>query len=109
MRVQSALSDAGFSVAITHLAETARSAPDAANALGIEVGQVASSIVFKLPDGSPLLVITSAHHRVNTELVAANLGVTKLDRADADYIKSVSGFSIGGVPSVLSATCNIAV
>ncbi len=97
LRVQSALSDAGLNVTITHLSETARSAQDAANALGIEVGQVASSIVFKLPDGSPLLVITSGRHRVNTELVATNLGVTKLHRADADYVKSVSGFSIGGV------------
>ena len=100
LRVQSALSGAGFSVAITHLSESARSAQDAANALGIEVGQVASSIVFKLPDGSPLLVITSGRHRVNTELVAANLAVTKLHRADADFVKRVSGFSIGGVAPI---------
>jgi prolyl-tRNA editing enzyme YbaK/EbsC (Cys-tRNA(Pro) deacylase) len=42
-------------------------------------------------------VITSGRHRVNTELVARNLGVEKLHRADADYVRSVSGFAIGGV------------
>jgi len=82
---------------VTILSESARSAAEAAAALGIEPGQIASSIVFKLPDGRPLLVITSGAHRVNTELVAINLGVAKLHRADADFVKSASGISIGGV------------
>ena len=82
------------------LSDSARTALDAANALGIEVGQVASSIVFKLPSGNPLLVITSGRHRVDTELVAKNLGVEKLHRADADFVKNASGFSIGGVSPV---------
>jgi len=82
---------------VTILSESARSAAEAAAALGIEPGQIASSIVFKLPDGRPLLVITSGAHRVNTELVATNLGVAKLHRADADFVKSASGISIGGV------------
>ena len=79
------------------LSESARSAAEAAAALGIEKGQIASSIVFKLPDGRPLLVITSGAHRVDTDLVARELGVEKLNRADADFIKSASGISIGGV------------
>lgn len=79
------------------LSESARSAAEAAATLGIEVGQIASSIVFKLPDGRPLLVITSGAHRVDTHLVATNLDVDKLHRADADFIKSASGISIGGV------------
>jgi len=79
------------------LSESARSAAEAAAALGIEKGQIASSIVFKLPDGRPLLVITSGAHRVDTELVARELGVEKLHRADAEFIKSASGISIGGV------------
>ena len=82
---------------VTILSESARSAAEAAVALGIKPGQIASSIVFKLPDGRPLLVITSGAHRVDTELVAANLGVAKLHRADADFVKSASGISIGGV------------
>ena len=85
---------------VVHLDGAARSAQEAADALGIQVGQVASSIVFKLPDESPLLVITSGRHRVDTQLVARNLDVEKLHRADADYVKNSSGFSIGGVSPV---------
>jgi prolyl-tRNA editing enzyme YbaK/EbsC (Cys-tRNA(Pro) deacylase) len=47
-----------------------------------------------------LLVITSGRHRVNTELVADKLGIDKLDRVDADYVKENSGFSIGGVAPI---------
>jgi prolyl-tRNA editing enzyme YbaK/EbsC (Cys-tRNA(Pro) deacylase) len=82
------------------LSDSARTAQEAADALGIQIGQVASSIVFKLNDGSPLLVITSGRHRVDTALVAAKLGIEKLHRVDADYVKSQSGFSIGGVSPV---------
>ena len=100
IRVTSLLKDLGCSGEVTILSDSARTALDAANALGIEVGQVASSIVFKLPSGNPLLVITSGRHRVDTELVAKNLGVEKLHRADADFVKIASGFSIGGVSPV---------
>jgi prolyl-tRNA editing enzyme YbaK/EbsC (Cys-tRNA(Pro) deacylase) len=90
----------GLQGAVTVLSDSARTAQDAASALGIEVGQIASSLVFKLPDGSPLLIITSGRHRVDTDLVAKNLGIEKLGRADADYVKSVSGYSVGGVAPI---------
>jgi prolyl-tRNA editing enzyme YbaK/EbsC (Cys-tRNA(Pro) deacylase) len=79
------------------LADTARTALDAANSLGIEVGQIASSLIFRLPSGNPLLIITSGRHRVDTELVAKNLNFPELGRADANYVKEVSGYSVGGV------------
>jgi prolyl-tRNA editing enzyme YbaK/EbsC (Cys-tRNA(Pro) deacylase) len=82
---------------VTILADTARTAVDAANGLGIEVGQIASSLIFKMPSGNPLLIITSGRHRVDTELVAKNLGIAELGRADANYVKEVSGYSVGGV------------
>jgi prolyl-tRNA editing enzyme YbaK/EbsC (Cys-tRNA(Pro) deacylase) len=85
---------------VTILAETARTAIDAANGLGIEVGQIASSLIFKLPSGNPLLIITSGRHRVDTELVAKNLGIPELGRADANYVKEVSGYSVGGVSPI---------
>lgn len=100
IRVTALLKELGCSGEVTILSDSARTALDAANALGIEVGQVASSIVFKLPSGNPLLVITSGRHRVDTELVAKNLGVEKLHRANADFVKNASGFSIGGVSPV---------
>ena len=96
-RVRLALLNADHRVDIVTLSTSARTALEAAQALGIEVGQVASSIVFKLPDGSPLLIITSGRHRVDTHLVARSLSVEKLDRADADYVREHSGFAIGGV------------
>lgn len=96
-RVRQQLLAHGCSGEIKALSDSARSALEAAQALDIEVGQVASSIVFKLPSGSALLVITSGRHRVDTHLVANNLGVEKLHRADADFVKESSCFAIGGV------------
>ena len=91
------LKDLGILGQVRALSDSARTAAEAAAALGVTPGQIASSIVFKLPDGSPLLVVTSGAHRVDTNLVAKLLNVDKLHRADADYIKEVSGISIGGV------------
>ena len=99
-RVATALIEHGCAGQIKVLSDSARTAAEAATALGIEVGQIASSLIFKLPDGSPLLIITSGRHRVDTELVARNLGIEKLGRVDADYVKEQSGFSIGGVAPI---------
>ena len=99
-RVIAALAEHGLTGEVNVLSDSARTAQEAASALGIEVGQIASSLIFKLPDGSPLLVITSGRHRVDTDLVAMNLGIEKLGRVDADYVKEKSGFSIGGVAPI---------
>lgn len=99
-RVRTALRAANHHDNVTILDDGARTAKEAADALGIEVGQVASSIVFGRPtEGEPtaVLVITSGRHRVDTAIVAAHLGVTKLLRADADFVRLWSGFAIGGV------------
>jgi len=96
-RVLAALQDHGITGEVHVLSDSARTAQEAATALGIEVGQIASSLIFKLPDESPLLIITSGRHRVDTDLVAKSLGIEKLGRVDADYVKEKSGFSIGGV------------
>ena len=87
----------GIDGEIKVLSDSARTAIDAANSLGIEVGQIASSLIFKLPSGNPLLIITSGRHKVDTDFVAQNLNIEKLDRVDADYVKERSGYSIGGV------------
>jgi len=99
-RVQQALIDLGVSGQIKVLIDSARTAQEAADGLGIEVGQIASSLIFKLPDHSPLLIITSGRHRVDVDLVAKNLGIEKLERVDAAYVKEISGFSIGGVSPI---------
>ncbi|CAN2236501.1 YbaK/EbsC family protein [Candidatus Planktophila dulcis] len=99
-RFKEAADSLGVKGEINILAETARTAIDAANGLGIEVGQIASSLIFKLPSGNPLLIITSGRHRVDTELVAKNLNIAELGRADANYVKEVSGYSVGGVSPI---------
>ena len=99
-RFKEAADSLGVKGDINILAETARTAIDAANGLGIEVGQIASSLIFKLPSGNPLLIITSGRHRVDTELVAKNLNIPELGRADANYVKEVSGYSVGGVSPI---------
>jgi len=88
---------------ITQLSDSARTAIDAAQALGIEVGQIASSIVFRIHVDNqevPLLVVTSGRHRVDTDKVTAEHSLGKLGRADADFVRTWSGFAIGGVSPV---------
>lgn len=99
-RVRAAIAANSLPGEIKVLGESARTAAEAATALGVEVGQIASSLVFQLPDGAPLLIITSGRHRVDTKKVASALGVEKLSRADIDWVKSVSGFSVGGVAPI---------
>jgi len=96
-RAQAAFDKHGISGKIKILTDSARTAAEAAAGLGIEVGQIASSLVFKLPDDRSLLVITSGRHRVDTQMVAELLQVPTLNRADADYVKEISGYSVGGV------------
>ena len=96
-RAQAAIDKHGISGKIKILTDSARTAAEAAAGLGIEVGQIASSLVFKLPDQRSLLVITSGRHRVDTQMVTDLLHVQALDRADADYVKEISGYSVGGV------------
>ena len=97
IRAAEAMKSLGVQGSIVALSESARTAQEAADALGVEVGQIASSLIFKLPSGGALLIITSGRHRVDTDLVAKNLGIEKLGRVDADFVKEASGYSIGGV------------
>jgi prolyl-tRNA editing enzyme YbaK/EbsC (Cys-tRNA(Pro) deacylase) len=71
----------------------------AAQALGVEVGQIANSLIFDA-DGEPLLVLTSGAHRVDTAKLAADLGVTKLKRATPEFVREHTGQAIGGVAPV---------
>lgn len=96
-RVIAVLAESTLDSEVRVLSDSARSAKEAADSLGIEVGQIASSIVFRLSNDKPLLVITSGRHRVDTELVARNLSVERLHRADADFVRIWSGYAIGGV------------
>lgn len=98
-RVTASLRAAGADGEIRALAESARTAAMAAEALGVEVGQIANSLIFDA-DGEPLLVLTSGAHRVDTDRVASLVGVAKLTRADADFVRASTGQVIGGVAPI---------
>ena len=76
--------------------EGVHTAAAAAAALGVEVGQIANSLIFDA-DGEALLVLTSGAHRVDTKKVAAGLGVAKLGRATPEFVRAHTGQPIGGV------------
>ena len=97
IRAADAMKALGVQGSIVALSESARTAQEAADALGVEVGQIASSLIFQTPEDEVLLIITSGRHRVDTDLVAKNLGYSELGRVDANFVKDFSGFSIGGV------------
>jgi prolyl-tRNA editing enzyme YbaK/EbsC (Cys-tRNA(Pro) deacylase) len=77
----------------------ARTSQEAADALGLALGQIAKSVIFRRKaDDAAVLVVTSGDRRVDEKKVAAQVGA--LARADADFVKARTGFSIGGVSPV---------
>ncbi len=99
VRVTDRLAELGATGSVKVLDGSARTAAQAADQLGIEVAQIANSLVFAA-DGAPLLVLASGGHRVDTAKVAALVGAGSVDRADADFVRSHTGFAIGGVAPV---------
>ena len=101
-RVARALQDAGHPHGPVMLDDAARTAQQAADALGIHVGQIAKSIIFRRKaDDAAVLVIASGDRRVDEKKVDAIVG--KTGRADAEFVKTRTGFSIGGVSPVAHA------
>jgi len=102
-RVGAALAALGHPHAPRMLDDAARTAQQAADALGIAVGQIAKSIIFRRrSDAAAVLVVTSGDRRVDEKKVAALVG--PIGRADAEFVKSRTGFSIGGVSPVAHAS-----
>ena len=95
-RFRAELEARGGTGRIVVLPESVHTAQLAADALGCEVGAIANSLLFDA-DGEPLLLLTSGSHRVDTEKVAAELGVTALRRAKPDFVRRHTGQVIGGV------------
>jgi len=97
--VQQRLEAAGSRNRIVLLDEGVHTAAAAAEALGVQVGQIANSLVFDV-DGEPLLVLTSGAHRVDTAKVAAALDAKELKRAKPEFVREHTGQVIGGVAPV---------
>jgi len=89
----------GSSYAVLEFDQPTHSAAQAAAAIGCTIAQIAKSLVFVGPYNRPVLAIASGANRVDEEKLAALVGGT-ICRADADFVKQNTGFSIGGVPPV---------
>ena len=102
-RVAAVLADKGHAHMPQMLNDSARTAQEAADALGIAVGQIAKSIIFRRKsDDAAVLVVTSGDRRVDEKKVEALVG--KVGKADADFVRERTGFAIGGVSPVGHAT-----
>lgn len=97
--VRQHLVDAGVDTEIRVLPDSARTAAEAAAAIGCTPAAIANSLVF-LADGSPVLVMTSGGHRADLTALAASIGATDVAMAPADVVRSATGQAIGGVAPV---------
>lgn len=95
-RFKQAHTAAGGGGRVVILPDSVHTAALAAEALGCEVGAIANSLVFDAA-GSPVLILTSGAHRVDTEATADRIGVPELRRASADFVRRHTGQVIGGV------------
>jgi prolyl-tRNA editing enzyme YbaK/EbsC (Cys-tRNA(Pro) deacylase) len=105
-RVAAALQYSGHVHMPRMLEDAARTAQQAADALGIAVGQIAKSIIFRrVADDAAVLVVTSGDRRVDEHKVTALVG--PVGRADAAFVKARTGFTIGGVAPLAHATAPV--
>jgi prolyl-tRNA editing enzyme YbaK/EbsC (Cys-tRNA(Pro) deacylase) len=102
-RVQDALDAAGVTTRIVEYDVPARTSAEAAAVLGCEVGQIAKSLIFRSASGVPVLVIASGAHRVDEAKVAALAGES-IGKADAAFVRTATGYAIGGIPPLAHAT-----
>ena len=99
-KFQDALQALGFELIVVELPDSTRTSMEAAQAIGCQVGQIAKSLVFKGKRSErPLLVVASGANRVNEKIIEALIS-EPLGKADADFVRLHTGYTIGGVPPV---------
>lgn len=98
-KVQDVLNERGFAhLQVLELSASTRTAQEAADAVGCTVGQIVKSLIFRgATSGQPYLLLVSGANRVDAHKVEESLG-EKLAKPNADYVRAVTGFAIGGVP-----------
>jgi prolyl-tRNA editing enzyme YbaK/EbsC (Cys-tRNA(Pro) deacylase) len=101
-RVQDALRAAGIGSQVVELSVAARTSQQAADALGVEVGQIAKSLIFRSESGRAVLVIAAGDRRVDEARIAQLLG-EPIGRAAPEFVREHSGFAIGGVAPLAHA------
>jgi prolyl-tRNA editing enzyme YbaK/EbsC (Cys-tRNA(Pro) deacylase) len=99
-KVQETLKAMGFACEVVELPDSTRTAVEAAQAVGCQVGQIVKSLIFKgRQSGKPVLVIASGPNRVNEKRVGELFG-EPIEKANADFVRQHTGFAVGGVPPV---------
>ena len=97
-KIQDQLRSLGYDYAVIEHAESTRTAQEAADRAGCELGQIVKSLIFQGRDsGKPILVLTSGANRVDERRIS-EYAREPIRRADADFVRAVTGFAIGGVP-----------
>lgn len=99
-KVQDTLTALGYPCKVQESSITTKTASDAAALVGCDVAQIVKSLIFKGADSSkPILVLTSGANRVDENLISGYAG-EKILRADPEFVRTVTGYAIGGVPPV---------
>jgi Cys-tRNA(Pro) deacylase len=99
-KVQDVLRDLGFDLTVIEHAESTRTAQEAADRVGVTLGQIVKSLIFKgKKSGKPILVLTSGANRVDEKRIK-EYAREKIGRADPDFVREVTGYAIGGVPPI---------
>ena len=99
-KIQDLLNSLGYNYTVIEHVESTRTAQEAADRAGCKLGQIVKSLIFKGKDsGKPILVLTSGANRVDEKRISEYAGEA-IGRADADFVRTVTGFAIGGVPPV---------
>jgi prolyl-tRNA editing enzyme YbaK/EbsC (Cys-tRNA(Pro) deacylase) len=103
-KIQDTINDFGYDYKVVEFQETTRTSADAAERVGCKVGQIVKSLVFRGHDsGKAVLILTSGANRVDVIKLARLMGES-IDRADPEFVRTVTGFAIGGIPPIGHAT-----
>jgi prolyl-tRNA editing enzyme YbaK/EbsC (Cys-tRNA(Pro) deacylase) len=97
-RIQNILQQHGLTTKVIEFKELTRTAQEAAQAIGCEVGQIAKTLIFRTKDTlQPVCIIASGSNKVDEEKIEHCIG-QKIEKPDADYVLKHTGFAIGGIP-----------
>ena len=99
-KIQDILNTLGYDYTVVEHAESTRTAQEAAVRAGCQLGQIVKSLIFRgKATGKPILILASGPNRVNEKLISEYAGES-IGKADADFVRAVTGFVIGGVPPI---------
>ncbi len=99
-KIQDLLNSLGYNYTVIEHTESTRTAQEAADRAGCELGQIVKSLIFRgKTSGKPILVLTSGVNRVDEKRISGYAG-EPIARADADFVRAVTGYAIGGIPPI---------